>query len=608
MNETTTFSDLRVLSSAGTAAHVIGTQSIGLLEAGPELLRDDLSVTRLGVHTETGALVCIKSILVPHPSSVPQALRAAAAGNGGGIEAPESTPQSPVTTGRRRAGAEPPTSAIAVAEGAHSAYFAGPFAAPATVAWLASKEFCQHLVEVKRLSQHPHISSWSNIIRTHKELHFVMPYLAGGPIMNAVKVRHASFRARTSNAGAAAASQVNDDPLDGGKKNAAEMNTASNSTATVFGNRMNEDEARFYFQQLLAALKFAHLRDLPHGDLHPDNLWLDQELVYDPASMTIDKKSYQTRPKLKIVNFGFAAVRVHSHGGGQELGEPGHWFSRTTLAKCIETIIGNEGTSSTSTAKHQSSFNPNDLDDLIFRVSCAAPELFIPSTETFQTTHASSAPTAATAATSKATVVALNEDHVKRCDIWSCGVILFMFLTGESPFPLQQLTTVVPDIGAASVASGEGQLPSSKSQQAIHNPVASAAATATTTVSSVQALESQIGDMIDRMHNGDVRFPSFLSPGVRGVRHLIASMLTPDPMKRISLKDIIAHPWFDVRLERSMMGIGAPSKIASTTSPTLLSASATSGGGSSVLPPMTALSSSTHTTTSRGHENAAALL
>jgi serine/threonine protein kinase len=580
MDETTTsFSDMRLLSSAGTAAHVIGTQSIGLLEAGPELLRDDLSVTRLGVHTETGALVCIKSIPVPHPSSVPQALRAA--GGGGGGELLETAPLQPPTAGRRRAGAEPPSKPLpVVSERQHSPIAGGPFSAPATVAWLASKEFCQHLVEVKRLSQHSHISSWTDIIRTHKELHFVMPYLSGGPIMNAVKLRHVGFLARASNASAtSAAPAVIGDPLDGTRSNKPNPSSASTS-GTVFGNRMNEDEARFYFQQLISAIKFSHLRDLPHGDLHPDNIWLENELVYDPTLMTIDKKSYQLRPKLKVVNFGFAAVRVHSNGEGQELGEPGHWFSRATISRCIEAITGNESTSSSPTSKQQHSFHPTDLDDLIHRVSCAAPELFVPSTETFQTTHSSS--TAATATATKASVIALNEDHLKRCDVWSCGVLLFMFLTGESPFPLQQ----VPSAGAtvADLGGFSGDVPSS----ALLAPL-SATAAAASAASSVQALEIQIGDMIDRMHNGDVSFPAYLSPGVRGVRHLIASMLTPDPVKRITIKDIISHPWFDVRLERSLMG-GPSAKITSTTSPPLpfVSTSA-SGGAQPSIPPAISL-------------------
>lgn len=555
MNHQPNLTDLRAQTLSSTAAQIIGTQSIGLLEAGPELLRDDLSVTRIAVHTESGTMHCVKSIVLPPPPSSSVAVNANAATAPdllGGVVAVSKTPTA-VRSKKATSSDNTESSSTAADEAA-----AEPFSHPATLGWLSSKEFCQHLVAVKRLSQHPHIAAWTDIIRTQRGLHFVMPYLSGGPIMNALRMRHTHFLQRTQRK-----QQLESDEVGGGGGQAQQSSTAEPSSssfnASIFGNRMHEDESRFYFQQLIAAVKYAHQQDVPHGELHPECLWLDAPLLYDPMSTQIDRKSYQQRPKLQVVNFGFASVRAHSRtqqqherkDSGQHQGSLSQgWFSRATLTKCLESMGsgGGEGGGSGSTAE--------DLENLLMRVSCAAPELLVPATETYSNpmAHSSSVPPAPS-------VVQLSDEALKRCDVWSCGAILYVFLTGEAPFPLHVPTSRGNTAsGLASRNRNNSHLSTSSSTFNDLEKAQSSAASrggnveSNTTASTVQALEAQISDVVDRMHEGEMSFPSFFSPGVRGVRHLIASMMAPDPQKRISIRDVIVHPWFDVRVERSIMG------------------------------------------------------
>ncbi|ORC86603.1 putative serine/threonine protein kinase, putative,protein kinase [Trypanosoma theileri] len=85
-------------------------------------------------------------------------------------------------------------------------------------------------------------------------------------------------------------------------------------------------------------------------------------------------------------------------------------------------------------------------------------------------------------------------------DVWSCGVILFVMLAGYLPFD-----------------------------------------------------DENINGLFAKIERGEYRVPRHFSPEARD---LIAKMLTVDPSKRITVKDIIQHPWFVVDWDPNMLNTG----------------------------------------------------
>lgn len=87
-------------------------------------------------------------------------------------------------------------------------------------------------------------------------------------------------------------------------------------------------------------------------------------------------------------------------------------------------------------------------------------------------------------------------------DVWSCGVALYVMVTGAFPFDDPD-----PEKLTEKICAGEFNFP---------------------------------GD--------DIR----LSPGPRGVKHLIANMLVCNPARRYTFENVTKHPWFEIRLDKRL--------------------------------------------------------
>jgi serine/threonine protein kinase len=406
------------MSLLTTSSSVVGTLTIGSYEVGPTLSRDDLSVTRLAVHTASGTLFSIKTF-----------------------------PMGVFDSEDAEDGSD----------------------------WVFTKDYRQYLVIMMRM-RHPHICPLMEVMHSPKALHLVTSFCSGGPLMNAVRMRWSKV-------------------VGPGAVGETTVTGTSEIPGWIFESRMSEEEARHYFQQLVFAVRYAHDKaNIFHGELNLDNLCLDGPLPSDRAFATIDRNSYHARPKLSVLNFGLASTRAHSTRR--------HVFPTTLLVEAVE-----GGTNHSAALAN--------LEETIHRVGFVSPELLIPAMEMGTTGKDSS----------QTTEVPITDDGMKKCDIWSCGVILYTMMAGAAPFAVRSR-------GGDENAMGNG---------------------GGLTFSSVGAVQRELGEFIRHIHSAEFAFPSYFSRGVRGVRHLIASMVVADPQKRISLDQVIAHPWFDVRVERSLL-------------------------------------------------------
>lgn len=93
----------------------------------------------------------------------------------------------------------------------------------------------------------------------------------------------------------------------------------------------------------------------------------------------------------------------------------------------------------------------------------------------------------------------------KKADIWSCGVMLYVMLTGVLPF--------------AKRGDDRG-----------NNLI-------------------RLQQMFPRIVAADFEQPTHVSPDCR---HLLSRMLTADPGKRITIPEIMQHPWFQAKLPAGM--------------------------------------------------------
>jgi serine/threonine protein kinase len=284
--------------------------------------------------------------------------------------------------------------------------------------WFDSKEFKQYVVATKQL-QFDHVVRLVTVLQTEHHIHFVTEFAKGGSLMS-----YTLFR-----------------PL---------------SEFTPQGY-LCENEARFYFQQLMFAVKYAHsCNEYFHGDLRIDDLLLDGPLPKAYAPIT--PRSYSSLPKLKVNGFGSARLRLHGRVQPRVFCGEHHY---------------------------------------------TAPELLF----------------------SKGTT--LTGQALMKADIWSCGVILYVLVCGRHPFYMER----------TGAAGGLSHVDDGVSSDGNDDDV---------------QLSEDNKRLIDAIDGGEFVFPEFLSRGVRGVRHLIATMLVPDPAKRTTIEQIMQHPWFDFHVDRRL--------------------------------------------------------
>ena len=174
--------------------------------------------------------------------------------------------------------------------------------------------------------------------------------------------------------------------------------------------RFTEDQARFYFHQLIMGVLYCHNQGIAHRDLKPENLLLNEKGV------------------LKISDFGFANIQSWGREGGDNL---------------LQTICG----------------TPNYV----------APE-----------------------------VLAKRGYNGVPADIWSCGIILYVMVTGTLPFDD----------------------------------------------------DDDPGALFDTIQNGNYRVPDHVTPEAN---NLLERLLTKDPMKRITLDNVVEHKWFRKDFDMSLL-------------------------------------------------------
>eukprot|EP00252_Welwitschia_mirabilis_P011244 TRINITY_DN2530_c0_g1_i2.p1 TRINITY_DN2530_c0_g1~~TRINITY_DN2530_c0_g1_i2.p1 ORF type:complete len:389 (-),score=19.20 TRINITY_DN2530_c0_g1_i2:627-1793(-) len=162
--------------------------------------------------------------------------------------------------------------------------------------------------------------------------------------------------------------------------------------------KLEENEARKYFQQLIDAVGYCHSRGVYHRDLKPENLLLD-------ANGTV-----------KISDFGLSALPQQCRSDG------------------------------------------------LLHTTCGSPNYVAPE------------------------VIADRGYEGATADLWSCGVILFVLLTGWLPFD-----------------------------------------------------DRNIAVLYQKIFKGDFKCPKFLS---KGSTDLIKKILDPNPKTRITIPDIVKHEWF----------------------------------------------------------------
>ena len=205
--------------------------------------------------------------------------------------------------------------------------------------------------------------------------------------------------------------------------------------------RIPEAQARNYFQQLVAAVRYCHKRGVAHRDLKPENLLLTED------------------GRLKVSDFGLSALQSSSPSG------------RVPPKQRLKSIVG----------------SPHYL----------APEV----------------------------LMGIGYDGFL-ADVWSCGVILFVMLSGEMPF--------------------EGPT---------------------------------IPGVLNKIVRGNFEIPTCVP---EEAADLLRQILVKKPAKRVKLDQVMAHPWFQQPLDTTA--------FLDTTSPKLAACVPSPGAPSSTSNPPPTLS------------------
>lgn len=230
--------------------------------------------------------------------------------------------------------------------------------------------------------------------------------------------------------------------------------------------KLSENVAKRYFRQVMEAVRFCHNQYICHRDIKPENILLDDD------------------DNVKIADFGFASIMEPEAGSDFELADD----------DCPRLSSIKENAPNLCNVERLGDFVPDDSKPLPPKVHKFRnmPSKIMQKMSTMCGTTQYMAPEI------------VNRDSYRgdKADIWSCGVVLFVLVTGYLPFD-----------------SNNSEL------------------------------------VIQKIQNGSFEIPTSVSDLSRNV---ITKLLTPNPLFRPGARTILEHEWF--RDMRTFKHVSVPTK------------------------------------------------
>lgn len=213
--------------------------------------------------------------------------------------------------------------------------------------------------------------------------------------------------------------------------------------------KLSENVAKRYFKQVMEAVKFCHLQYICHRDIKPENILLD------------------SNDNVKIADFGFASIMEPEKGSDFDLTDND---SPGKLASIDENACTAEPLDDFIPDRNQSPPKMNKFRNL--------PSKIMQKMSTMCGTTQYMAPE----------IVSRDSYRGDKADIWSCGVVLFVLVSGYLPFD-----------------------------------------------------SNDTGVVIQKIQHGRFETPSFISDLTRDI---IQKLLTPNPLTRPGARTVLDHQWF----------------------------------------------------------------
>lgn len=228
-------------------------------------------------------------------------------------------------------------------------------------------------------------------------------------------------------------------------------------TRLVRQGKLSENVAKRYFKQVMDAVKFCHNLYICHRDIKPENILLD------------------SNDNVKIADFGFASIMEPEPGSETESESEPALDAYVPMSSINENNNTESGSIEPFADFVPDSTSPPKKKTNKFR---QLPSKIMQKMSTMCGTTQYMAPEI------------VNRDSYRgdKADIWSCGVVLFVLLTGYLPFDSNN-----PDI------------------------------------------------VTQKIKNGTFTIPNFISGPARDV---LTKLLTANPLVRPSAKTMLQHQWF----------------------------------------------------------------
>lgn len=210
--------------------------------------------------------------------------------------------------------------------------------------------------------------------------------------------------------------------------------------------KLSENVAKRYFRQVIEAVKFCHNQYICHRDIKPENILLDSD------------------DNVKIADFGFASIMEPETESGFADGDRQRLPSIQENVGTIEPLDDFIPENRTLPPKANKFRNMPSKIMQKMSTMCGTTQYMAPEI--------------------------VNRDSYRgdKADIWSCGIVLFVLVSGYLPFD-----------------------------------------------------SNDTGIVIEKIKSGRLDMPPFISDLARDV---IGKLLTPNPLVRPGAKTILAHEWF----------------------------------------------------------------